>query len=298
LYPIPHVLVNGSGSILFIGWMLMGNIEIPVLAVLGHKNSGKTTVAERIISTLVKRGFKVAAAKHISKKGFSMDKEGKDTWRYSTVGATPVIAVSDREVTVKLKTKADLLSLDWMLRISAENGADILIIEGFSFLLLKDRRIGKIICVRSIGEYDEYKNKVEGEVLAYCSFKSLGEPILEIQKDLQIIVDEVVEFVTRKQDIFNILSKLAGLNCRKCGRSSCLELAEAIYAGKASVDECVPLKLKHKLKTKIMIEGNELPIQSFVSEIIRRSVLGMISTLKGVNISGEEEICIEIKGAS
>jgi len=272
----------------------MDGVRIPVLAVLGHKNSGKTTVAERIVSTLVKRGFRVAAAKHISKEGFSMDREGKDTWRYSTAGANPVIAISDREVTVKLETKANLLSLDWMLKISAENDADALVIEGFSFLILKDKRIGKIICVRSIADYDEYKEKVEGEVLAYCSFKPLGEPILEVKKSLQMIVNKAIEFVVERREILAILGQLAGLNCRKCGRSSCLELAEAIHLGKASVEECVPMKLKNKLKTRIMIEGNDLPIQPFVSEVIRRSVLGMISALKGVNISGEEEIRIEI----
>ena len=181
-----------------------------------------------------------------------------------------------------------------MLEVSAENDADVLVIEGFSFLTLKDKRVGKIICVRNIEEYQEYKEKVEGEVLAYCSFKSLDKPILEINKNLQIIVDKAIKFVNKRQKIFSILSELAGLNCRKCGRSSCLELAEAVYLGEASVEECVPLKLKPKLKTKIMINKKEVPIQPFVSEVIRRSVLGMISTLKGVDISGEEEIRIEI----
>jgi len=270
------------------------NVRIPVLAVLGRKNSGKTTVAEHVVSTLVERGFKVAAAKHISKEGFSMDKEGKDTWRYSAAGATPVIAISNRETMIKLKTRPDVHSLDWMVGVSAENDANILVIEGFSSFVLKNRRVGKIICVRSIEEYDEYRNKAEGEVLAYCSFKPLGEPILEVQKNLRMIAEKAIEFIIKKQKIFNILSNLAGLNCRKCGKSSCLELAEAIYAGKASIKECVPLKLKPKLKTKILIDGDEVPIQPFVSEIIRRSVLGMISALKGVNIRGEEEIHIEI----
>jgi len=270
------------------------DIRIPILAVLGHKNSGKTTIAEHIVSKLVEKGFRVAVAKHISKKGFSMDSEGKDTWRYSAVGATPVIAVSNRETVVKLKMGEDDVSLDWTLQVSAENGADVLVMEGFSFLILKDKRVGKIVCVRNFEEYYEYKEKVEGEILAYCSFKSLGEPILEIRKALQRIVDEAVRFITKRQKIFSILDKLPGLDCRKCGRSSCWELAEAIYAGEADVEECVPLKLKPKLKTRIIIEGSEVPIQSFVSEVIRRSILGMISTLKGVNISGKEEIRIEI----
>ena len=270
------------------------DVRIPILAVLGRKNSGKTTVAERIVSTLVKRGLKVAVAKHISKKGFSMDSEGKDTWRYSDVGATPVIAVSDRETTVKLMRGTDVFSLDWMLRVSAENDADVLVIEGFSSIILKDKRVGKIICMRNSGEYYEYKEKVEGGILAYCSFKSLDKPILEINRDLKKIVNEATKFINKRWKIFSILSDLPRLDCRKCGRSSCLELAEAIYAGEAGVEECVPLKLKPKLKTKIIIEENEVPIQPFVSEVIRRSVLGMISALKEVNISGEEEIRIEI----
>jgi len=270
------------------------DVRIPVLAVLGRKNSGKTTVAEHIVSKLVEEGFKVAVAKHISKKGFSMDSEGKDTWRYSMAGASPVIAVSDNETMVKLKRGDNDLSLDWLLRVSIENGADVLVIEGFSFLILKDKRVGKLICVRNVEEYDEYKGKVEGEVIAYCSFKPLGESILEIGGDLQRIIDGAVKFITKRQRVLSILSELPGLDCRKCGRASCLELAEAIYAGEASVEECVPLKLKPKLKTRIMIDGSEVPIQSFVSEVIRRSVLGMISALKGVNISGEEEIHIEI----
>jgi len=269
-------------------------VRIPILGVLGHKNSGKTTVAESIVSTLVKRGFKVAVAKHISKEGFSMDSEGKDTWRYSVAGANPVIAVSNRETTVKLKMEDNAFSLDWMLRVSAENSADVLVLEGFSYLILRDKSVGKIICVRSVEEYDEYKEKVKGEVLAYCSFKPIGAPILGIKRNLQTIINEAIKFIIKRQRIFNILGDLPGLDCRKCGRSSCLELAEAIHAGEASIEECVPLKLKPKLKTRIMIEGKEVPIQPFVSEVIRRSVLGMISTLKGVNIGGEEEIRIEI----
>jgi len=270
------------------------DVGIPILAVLGRKNSGKTTVAEHIVSRLVEKGFKVAVAKHISKKGFSMDSEGKDTWRYSMAGATPVIAVSDSETIVKLKRGDDDLSLDWLLGVSMENGADVLVLEGFSSLLLKDKRVGKIICVRNVEEYDEYKEKAEGEVIAYCSFKSLGEAILEIGETLQRIIDEAVKFITKRQRVLIILDELPRLNCRKCGRSSCLELAEAVYAGEASIEECVPLNLKRKLKTRIMIDGSEVPIQPFVSEVIRRSVLGMISTLKGVDINGEEEIRIEI----
>jgi len=270
------------------------NIKIPILAVLGRKNSGKTTVAESIVSALIRRGFKVAVAKHISKGGFSIDKEGKDTWRYSIAGGNPIIAVSESETVIKLSKGTDEASLDWIVGTSAENGANILVIEGFSFFVMKDRAVGKIICVRDWREYEENEREAEGEVIAYCSFRPLGDPILEIGNDLPLIIDRAVEYAIKMREVLGILDELAGLDCKKCGRSSCLELAQAIHEGEASIEECVPLMLKPELKTRISVRGSEVPIQPFVSEIIRRSVLGMISTLKGVKITGEEDIRIVI----
>jgi molybdopterin-guanine dinucleotide biosynthesis protein B len=270
------------------------DVKIPIIAVLGRKNSGKTTIAERIVSALIKKGFKVAAAKHISKKGFSMDREGKDTWRYSAAGATPLIAVSDSETVIKLTKRPDAASLDWMVGVSAVNGANVLVIEGFSFFALKNRTVGKIICVRSMEEYEEYRKEAEGEVIAYCSFSPLGGSVLEIDNDLETIVDGTVEYALKMKKILGILDALPGLDCRKCGKASCLELARAIHAGEARLEDCVPLRLKPKLKTRLLIEGAEVPIQPFVSEVIRRSVLGMISALKGIEISGEEKIRIEV----
>jgi len=54
------------------------------------------------------------------------------------------------------------------------------------------------------------------------------------------------------------------------------------------------LKLRSRLKTRITINNIEVPIQPFVSEIIRNTLLGMVSTLKGVSIKGNEEIHVEI----
>lgn len=68
----------------------------------------------------------------------------------------------------------------------------------------------------------------------------------------------------------------------------------AIYKRKAKLDDCVTLRLRSKLKTRITLNDVEVPIQLFVSEIIRNSVLGMVSSLKGVSIGGNEEIRIEI----
>jgi len=60
------------------------------------------------------------------------------------------------------------------------------------------------------------------------------------------------------------------------------------------LDDCVPLKLKPELKTRIVVDDSEVPIQPFVSEIVRKTILGMVSALKGVSLEGQEEVTISI----
>jgi len=268
--------------------------SIPVLAVIGHKKSGKTTVIERLVSEFRSKGLRVAAAKHISEKGFSMDAQGKDTWRYSAAGADPVIAVTETESIVKAKDGMGKVSLDRMLKLAGDNGADILTLEGFSSLVLEDRRVGKIACVRNREEYEEFKKKTQGEALAYCSFEPLGEPVLNIERSLQAIAEKAAEFIEKRRRIGQILSQLAGLDCAKCGKATCEELAEAIYEGQASWDDCLPLRLKPELKTRITVDDSEVPLQPFVSEIVRKTILGMVSALKGVSLEGQEEVKVSI----
>lgn len=75
-----------------------------IIAVVGGKKSGKTTAVEALTRELTKRGYQVAAVKHISEEGFSFDTEGKDTWRFAQAGAKTIIAVSPNEVvTIKKK---------------------------------------------------------------------------------------------------------------------------------------------------------------------------------------------------
>lgn len=270
------------------------NIITVTLAVIGRKNSGKTTVIEALVSGLVARRFRVASAKHIRQKGFSMDSRRKDTWRHSTAGANPVMAVSDLELVIKTRNGIDRFSLDGALKVAEENLADVLVLEGFSSIVIKDRRVGKIICVKDLKEYEEFKESAGEEVLAFCSFRPLDEPVLNIEADRPVLLERVTRFIERRRKISEILSQLAGLDCRKCGRGTCEELADDVYHGQASIDDCIPLKLKSELRARITIEGSEIPIRPFVSEIIRKSVLGMVSTLKEVDIEGNEKVDVVI----
>jgi len=255
-------------------------------------------VIEALIAELVRKGFRATTAKHVSHKGFSMDVEGSDTWHHRAAGANPVIMVSDMETSVLMRDGTRSLSIERLIGFTqwAETDANVLILEGFSSMVLKDRRVGKIICLRDQDEYKEFDEKIEGEALVFCSFQQLDRPVLKIGEDLPVLVERVFRFIEKRLKIVEILGQIADLDCGKCGKATCEELAEDIYEGKASIDDCIPIKLKPRLKTKIIIEDAEIHVQPFVSEVVRKSVLGMLSALKGVTIKGDEKLRIEISG--
>ena len=74
------------------------------IAVVGTKKSGKTTTTENLIRELTKRGYNVAAIKHIPEPDFTIDTPGKDTWRYAQAGAKTVISVATNETVTIEKT--------------------------------------------------------------------------------------------------------------------------------------------------------------------------------------------------
>lgn len=268
------------------------HINCPIVAVIGRKASGKTTVIETLIPELIKEGFSVASIKHIAHEGFSSDREGSDTWRHWRAGANPVIAFSKSEVNVIVRNSS--ISLDKIFDVSSLFGAKVIILEGFSSMVLDDRSIGKIICVKNIEEYREYKEHVEKDLIAFCSLQKINEQILNIKENRAIIVERTLNFIRRKLKILEILGSLARLNCGRCGRKMCEDLAEEIYCGSASIDDCVVIRMKPKVSVRLNVSGEDIPLQPFASEIIRKAVLGMVSSLKNVRIRGDEKVDISI----
>ncbi len=81
-----------------------------VVSVIGTKKSGKTTTVENLIAELTKRGYRVAAIKHVpERENFTIDTPGKDTYRYAERGAKTVIAVSASEIAVIEKVAAETI---------------------------------------------------------------------------------------------------------------------------------------------------------------------------------------------
>lgn len=116
------------------------------IAVVGSKRSGKTTTVEALVRELAKKGYRIAAVKHISEQDFTLDTKGKDTWRYAQAGAQTVIGISANEVAT-IEKASKTLSLREILERS--QGYDIVFLEDFKKLISKVESIPKIVVVKS-----------------------------------------------------------------------------------------------------------------------------------------------------
>ena len=100
----------------------------PAIAFVGRQDSGKTTLVEKVIAQLVRRGYDVGSVKHHGHPGFQVDQEGKDSWRHAQAGSREVaIASPDRFALIRDTDQP--MELDQVLASMASH--DIIIVEGF-----------------------------------------------------------------------------------------------------------------------------------------------------------------------
>ena len=100
-----------------------------VLGITGWKNSGKTTVTERLVTEMVRRGWRVSTVKH-AHHDFDIDKEGTDSFRHRKAGATEVAIVSDRRWALMHELRGEQEpALDAVLARLAP--ADLVLVEGY-----------------------------------------------------------------------------------------------------------------------------------------------------------------------
>lgn len=101
---------------------------IPMLSIVGKSNSGKTTLIEKMIPELIRRGRRVATIKH-NRHGFAIDHEGKDSWRHKRAGARTTVIASPHQVAVVEDTERDYEIAE--LRDRYIRDVDLIIVEGY-----------------------------------------------------------------------------------------------------------------------------------------------------------------------
>jgi molybdopterin-guanine dinucleotide biosynthesis protein B len=97
-----------------------------IICIVGRSQSGKTTLIEKLIPVLIRKGYRIGTIKH-SHHVFDFDKTGKDSWRHKDAGAETVIIASPGKIAmVKNDHQGTLESLQ-----NYFNDLDLVIAEGY-----------------------------------------------------------------------------------------------------------------------------------------------------------------------
>ena len=211
-----------------------------IVSVVGKKNTGKTSLTVKIIDELTKRGYNVASIKH-SHHSIEMDKENTDTWKHKQAGANLVVGVGSTTF-FNARTEMDLNRI--LFLIKHFDTFDFVVIEGY-----KSYNYPKIITSPNVR--DEYT-------------------IAEVDS---FTIDE--EGVSRLADLIeqrghDIVDTLFANNC---GFNNGETIASEIRNGNLIVDDL------DDVHSYLSIDGHVVGLNRFVSDFLKQSVVGVISTL-------------------
>jgi molybdopterin-guanine dinucleotide biosynthesis adapter protein len=229
-------------------------IHLRVVGIIGYKKSGKTSLLVKIAQELTSRGYTVSSLKHVSG---NIDLAGTDTSLHKQFTKQTAI-VSPSESAIFLPESKNVEQMLAFLE------SDFVLIEGFK----KEKTYPKIICLRPD---DDLKTLVDGLEICVYGMRldqnlDIDVPIFSSDDDIGKIADLV------EQKAF----KLPNLNCGECGYENCYKLALEIVKGNKAINNCVTLNTDINIK----IDGQNIPLKTFVANILTNTITGMLSSLK------------------
>ena len=240
-----------------------------VIGITGYKKSGKTTLTLKLSDELTKRGYKVAVVKHTNE---DLDLANSDTSKYKE-GLTQVAAITPKESVFFLKNKKNLEEIIKYFEV------DIILIEGFK----NEKTFPKIICLR---EESEKAELFDG--LQLCTAGFVSKELNPKFHDFNILKDEDIKKIANI--VIEKSFKLPNLNCGECGYQDCYGLAQEIVKGNKTLDDCPSLEPS----TLVKVNGKRISMNPFIAKIIKNTITGLLSSLKGFT-KGDIEIKIKKK---
>lgn len=101
-----------------------------VVGFAGYSGAGKTTLVERLIPALRRKGLRVSVVKHAHHR-FDIDHVGKDTYRHREAGAFEVVVASDRRLALMREFEQPMQLSVHQLIAELHEGVDWVLVEGF-----------------------------------------------------------------------------------------------------------------------------------------------------------------------
>ena len=179
-----------------------------VFGIVGWKNSGKTTLVERLVTELTGRGITVSTVKHAHHR-VDVDQEGTDSWRHRAAGAREVMLASGRRWALMHELREEPEpSLEALL--AQMTPVDLVLVEGFkrgghdkvevhraesggALLAHEDTTVRAVATDIAVGGTAVGANAVGGTAVADPAFSHLGEgiPVLALD-DVAGIADFIL----------------------------------------------------------------------------------------------------------
>ena len=228
------------------------------LSIVGFKKSGKTTLMLDLIRELKKRQVKVSAAKF---SHHSFDRQDTDTGKIGSE-AVDLAGLAENQTFFSWPGKKYLPDLVPLM------SGDVLLVEG-------GKGLGWLPRVLTLKSPEEAADLDNG--LALATFGRVRTDYLLHLESVAMLADLMLQkgFI------------LPGLDCGSCGHEACSGLAAEIVSGNAGREDC----LARGDSLEIRINGKTLGMNPFVGRVISKSILGMLSELKGYS-PGKVEIII------
>lgn len=200
----------------------------PIVSIVGKSEAGKTSLLEKLITELKQRGYKVAVIKH-TVEDIELDKQGKDTWRFSQIGTDVVAIISSHNLAVMRQVDHEVTPQELSRFIVWDH--DLILTEGF---------------------------KQSGTIKIEVHRKEQGEGLLSPAKQLLAVVTDEPLDIDVPQFSTGEVQGLA-------------DLIEKKLLAQRRVDD-----------VELLVNETHIPINPFIKSFIAKTLLGMVSSLKGV----------------
>ena len=163
-----------------------------VYGITGWKNSGKTTLVERLVAEFARRGLTVSTVKH-AHHGFDVDQPGRDSYRHREAGAAQVLVSSGTRWALMTENRGapEPALADLLARLDP---ADIVLVEGF-----KRDRHPKLECRRAetarslIAAGDETVEAIATYILLDAPLEPMRLPVFHLDD-----VPAIADFILRR----------------------------------------------------------------------------------------------------
>lgn len=163
-----------------------------LFGITGWKNSGKTTLTERLVLELTKRGYRISTVKH-AHHNFDIDHVGTDSWRHRNAGAAEVAIVSSARYAIMHENLGEEEpSLSQIVAKLAP--CDLVLVEGY-----KSESHNKIELRRLGGHEGPQLSQNDASIVAIASDQIDKHEILPVFNINA--VTEIADFIVRRMEL-------------------------------------------------------------------------------------------------